>query len=94
MTLTDELFAALCRKDSEAVPVPLVVTGVTDGRFLSILGIQTYGFTPMDLPADLEFTSLIHAADERIPVGAVDFGKEIIIDFICNGYAKALQQCK
>ena len=94
MTLTDELFAALCRKDSEAVPVPLVVTGVTDGRFLSILGIQTFGFTPMDLPADLEFTSLIHAADERIPVGAVDFGKEIIIDFICNGYAKALQQCK
>lgn len=94
MTLIDELFAALCRKDPEAIPVPLVLTGVTDGRFLSILGIQTYGFTPMELPKDLDFTSLAHAADERIPVGAVDFGKETIIDFICNGYAKALQQCK
>ncbi|MGN0734317.1 MAG: M20/M25/M40 family metallo-hydrolase [Anaerovoracaceae bacterium] len=91
MTLTDELFAALCRKDPEAVPVPLVVTGVTDGRFLSMLGIQTYGFTPMDLPEELDFTSLIHAADERIPAGAVDFGKDVIIDFICNGYAKALE---
>ena len=91
MTLTDELFAALCRKDPEAVPVPLVVTGVTDGRFLSLLGIQTYGFTPMDLPEELDFTSLIHAADERIPAGAVDFGKDVIIDFICNGYAKALE---
>lgn len=90
MTLTKELFAALKRKDCEAVPVPLVVTGVTDGRFLSRLGIQTYGFTPMDLPEELDFTALIHAADERIPVGSVDFGREVLTDFICSGYEKAL----
>ena len=94
LTLMDNLFASLCRKDEKAVPVPLVITGVTDGRFLSTLGIQTYGFTPMDLPEDLDFTSLIHAADERIPVGAVDFGKDILVDFIYNGYASALEQCR
>lgn len=91
MTLMEELFAALKRKDCEAVPVPLVVTGVTDGRFLSGLGIQTYGFTPMDLPGELDFTTLIHAADERIPVGSVDFGREVLTDFICSGYEKALK---
>lgn len=89
MTLVPELFAALKRKDGEALPVPLVVTGVTDGRFLSEVGVQTYGFTPMELGEELDFTSLIHAADERIPVGAVDFGREVILDFICHGYQAA-----
>lgn len=90
MRLIPELFAALKRKDPAALPVPLVVTGVTDGRFLSGLGIQTYGFTPMELPEELDFTSLIHGADERIPAGAADFGREIIADFICHGYRPAV----
>lgn len=91
MTLVPELFAALKRKDKQALPVPLVVTGVTDGRFLSRLGIQTYGFTPMELPEELDFTSLIHGADERIPAGAVDFGRDVIMDFICHGYQRAAE---
>jgi acetylornithine deacetylase/succinyl-diaminopimelate desuccinylase-like protein len=45
---------------------------VTDGRFFSKLGIQTYGFLPMDLPPGLIDT--IHAADERVPVAAMEFG--------------------
>ena len=91
LTLLDSLFEALRKKDPEAVPVPFVATGVTDGRFLSLLGIQTYGFTPMDLPEDLDFTSLIHAADERLPVGAVDFGKDVLADFICHAYAAQME---
>jgi acetylornithine deacetylase/succinyl-diaminopimelate desuccinylase-like protein len=42
------------------------------------LGIQTYGFTPMQLPRDFNFTATVHAADERIPVGAVAFGADAI----------------
>ena len=91
LTLLDSLFEALRKNDPEAVPVPFVATGVTDGRFLSLLGIQTYGFTPMDLPEDLDFTSLIHAADERLPVGAVDFGKDVLADFICHAYAAQME---
>ena len=45
----------------------------------------------MDLPEDLDFTSLIHAADERLPVGAVDFGKDILVDFICHAYAAQME---
>ena len=46
--------------------------------FFSQLGIQTYGFIPMLLPPDLNFLQLLHAADERIPVEALDFGAEAI----------------
>ena len=51
---------------------------MTDARFFSRLGIQTYGFLPMRLSPDFEFLSLIHAADERIPAEALDFGTEAI----------------
>ena len=76
------LFGTLARilreADPEGVPVPLLLSGATDGRFLSPFGIQTYGFTPMRLPEDFEFTRTIHAADERIPVDAVRFGTDAI----------------
>lgn len=64
--------------DPQAKPIPYVLPGVTDGRFFATLGIQTYGFTPMNLPPDLDFTAIIHAANERIPVECVHFGSEAI----------------
>jgi acetylornithine deacetylase/succinyl-diaminopimelate desuccinylase-like protein len=64
--------------DSDAVPVPMLQVGVTDGRFFASLGIQTYGFLPLDLPDGFEFTKLIHAADERVPADSVRFGAEAV----------------
>jgi acetylornithine deacetylase/succinyl-diaminopimelate desuccinylase-like protein len=64
--------------DPEGIPVPLLITGSTDGRFFSRLGIQTYGFIPMQLPDDLNFSRTIHSADERIPVSSLAFGTEAI----------------
>jgi acetylornithine deacetylase/succinyl-diaminopimelate desuccinylase-like protein len=57
-----------------------VLSGVTDARFFCQLGIQTYGFTPMQLPADFKFSEAAHAADERIPVDAVRFGSQAIFE--------------
>ena len=51
---------------------------MTDGRFFSRLGIQTYGFLPMNLPADFNFSATIHAADERVPAAAVEFGAQAV----------------
>ena len=51
---------------------------MTDGRFFSRLGIQTYGFLPMQLPAEMAFMELIHAPDERLPAAAVEFGARAI----------------
>jgi acetylornithine deacetylase/succinyl-diaminopimelate desuccinylase-like protein len=55
-----------------------LISAVTDARFFSRLGIQTYGFLPMPLPEDFNFTGTIHAADERIPGNAIEFGAKAI----------------
>jgi acetylornithine deacetylase/succinyl-diaminopimelate desuccinylase-like protein len=56
----------------------MLLPGVTDGRFFSKLGIQTYGFLPMQLPPELPFMQLIHAENERLPADAVEFGTSAI----------------
>ena len=78
MAMFDRLSSILREIDPAAKPIPLLLPGVTDGRFFSRLGIQTYGFLPMQLPADMPFMQLIHAPDERIPVDAVEFGTRAI----------------
>ena len=83
MGFFDALAGILREADPGAVPFPMFMPGVTDGRFFSRLGIQTYGFTPMNLPPDLNLLQKAHAADERIPVESLDFG--------ANAIYKALQ---
>jgi acetylornithine deacetylase/succinyl-diaminopimelate desuccinylase-like protein len=78
MGLFDMLAGILREADPEAIPVPMLLPAVTDGRLFSRLNIQTYGFTPMKLPRGFSFFDTIHAADERIPVAAVEFGAEAI----------------
>ena len=74
-----ETLAGVIRElDPEGIPVPLLQIGVTDGRFFSRVGVQTYGFLPMRLPEDFQYAKLIHAADERIPVAALEFGAEAV----------------
>jgi acetylornithine deacetylase/succinyl-diaminopimelate desuccinylase-like protein len=74
MGLFPTLADALREADPDGVPLPMLLPVVTDGRLFSKLGIQTYGFTPMKLPPGLDFMQLLHAADERIPIEALDFG--------------------
>ncbi len=78
LSLFDTLGAVLRELDPEGIAVPLVLSGVTDARFFTRLGIQTYGFTPLKLPDDFNFIRTIHAADERVPVEALDFGTQAI----------------
>lgn len=76
-----ETLAGILREaDPEGIPVPIMLSGVTDGRFFAKLGIQTYGFQPMHLPTGLIDT--IHAADERIPVEAMDFATNAMFQAI------------
>jgi len=58
----------------------VLFASATDGRTFSRLGIQTYGFLPMNLPPEFDFSQTIHAADERIPVEALDFGTNAIYE--------------
>ena len=64
--------------DSEGTVIPSMVGGFTDGRMFSRLGIQNYGFLPMKLPPGTNFGETVHAADERVPVEAVEFGLQAL----------------
>lgn len=78
MGMFNTLAQILKDADPEGVPIPLLLSGVTDGRFFSMLGIQTYGFLPMTLPQDFNFSATIHAANERVPAAAIEFGADAV----------------
>ena len=78
MGLFGTLADILRESDPNGTPTPYLMAAITDARFFSRLGIQTYGFLPMVLPADFNFIQTIHAANERIPTEALDFGADAI----------------
>jgi len=78
MGLFDTLAGILKEADPGGIPIPLMITGSTDARFFSRLGIRTYGFIPMQLPEDMTFFSIAHMPNERIPVEALEFGTNAI----------------
>ncbi len=84
MALFDTLAGILRRADPGGVPIPLVLPAVTDARHFARLGIQTYGFLPMQLPPEFNFSATIHAADERIPAAALDFGTAAIFELLTS----------
>jgi len=78
-----ELFASVLRDaDPGCVPLPYLVTGGTDARHFAKLGIRTYGFLPLNNPADFDGSTTIHAADERVPVSALEFGARCVFEAV------------
>ncbi len=82
MGLYDVLASILKEADTGGTPTPMLLPAVTDARFFSRLGIQTYGFTPLNLPPEINFEQLFHAADERVPVKALEFGADAIYSLL------------
>ena len=78
-----ELFASVLRDaDPGCVPLPYLVTGGTDARHFAKLGIRTYGFLPLNNPSDFNGSATIHAADERVPVSALEFGARCVFEAV------------
>ena len=77
-----DLVAAMGRclqaEDPGAVPVPFIMSGGTDAKAWSRLGIRCFGFAPLRLPADLDFAALFHGVDERVPVESLEFGCRVL----------------
>ena len=82
--LVDAMSAAILSQDPEGIPVPYLMSGGTDNKALSDLGIVGYGFMPVRLPADLDFFALFHGVDEKIPVDGVKFGVRALVHFFEN----------
>jgi acetylornithine deacetylase/succinyl-diaminopimelate desuccinylase-like protein len=82
MGLYEILATTLRELDPEGIPFPFVNYAVTDARFFSKLGIQTYGFTPLKITEGFDLTNTIHGADERVPVDALEFGVEAVFKMV------------
>ena len=82
--LVDAMCKAITRHDPEGIPVPYLMSGGTDNKALSELGIVGYGFSPLRLPADLDFMALFHGVDERVPISGLEFGVNVLADFLEN----------
>lgn len=80
--LVDAMAEAVRVEDPGARTVPYMLSGGTDAKSLSRLGIRCFGFVPLQLPADLDFPSLFHGVDERIPLSALVTGERILDRFI------------
>lgn len=78
----DLMAAALRAEDEHAVAVPYMLSGGTDAKAFSTLGIRCYGFAPLQLPPDLNFGALFHGVDERVPVDALTFGTRVLGRFL------------
>jgi acetylornithine deacetylase/succinyl-diaminopimelate desuccinylase-like protein len=82
--LVDAMSAALRAEDSGAHPIPYLMSGGTDAKSFSTLGMRCFGFSPLLLPADLDFMALFHGIDERVPVDALKFGVRVLDRFLTN----------
>jgi len=82
--LVDAMCQAIIKFDPEGIPVPYLMSGGTDNKALSELGIVGYGFSPLRLPADLDFMALFHGVDERVPISGLHFGVNVLKDFMEN----------
>ncbi len=80
--LVDAMCNAIKSQDPEGIPVPYCMSGGTDNKALSDLGIVGYGFSPLRLPPDLDFSSLFHGVDERVPVEGIIFGVNVLENFL------------
>jgi acetylornithine deacetylase/succinyl-diaminopimelate desuccinylase-like protein len=76
--LVERMKAALLAEDPGARVLPYCLSGGTDNKALSRLGITGYGFAPLRLPADLDFAPMFHGIDERVPVDALQFGTRVL----------------
>lgn len=74
----DAMKAAVRAEDPDGHPLPYMLSGGTDNKSFSKLGIAGYGFSPLRLPPDLDFSSLFHGVDERVPVDALQFGCRVL----------------
>ncbi len=76
--LVDAMVDSLLAEDPGATVLPYTLSGGTDNKSLSRLGITGYGFAPLRLPADLDFSGMFHGVDERVPVDALRFGTRVL----------------
>ncbi|MGN6599709.1 MAG: M20/M25/M40 family metallo-hydrolase [Actinomycetes bacterium] len=81
-SLVDAMRTALQAEDPGCDTVPYCLSGGTDNKAFSTLGMRGFGFSPLQLPSDLDFPALFHGVDERVPVDGLQFGARVLDRFL------------
>ncbi|MET0304344.1 MAG: M20/M25/M40 family metallo-hydrolase [Microbacteriaceae bacterium] len=82
--LVDKMVGALQKHDPGAPVLPYLLSGGTDNKALSKLGITGYGFAPLQLGPGLDFPAMFHGVDERVPLEALAFGRRVLGDLLLD----------
>ncbi|SDR97896.1 Acetylornithine deacetylase/Succinyl-diaminopimelate desuccinylase [Nocardioides scoriae] len=80
--VADAMTASILEEDPGAIVAPYLMSGGTDAKHFTKLGMRAFGFAPLRLPDDLDFTGLFHGVDERVPVDALEFGARVFDRFL------------
>ncbi len=80
--LVDSMTRALVSEDPDALVAPYLLSAGTDAKHFRTLGMRSYGFVPLRMPEDVDFSSLFHAVDERVPVDGLEFGARVLDRFL------------
>jgi acetylornithine deacetylase/succinyl-diaminopimelate desuccinylase-like protein len=81
-TLVASMERSILAEDPDGVVAPYLMSGGTDAKHFRSLGVRAYGFAPLRLPDDLDFTALFHGVDERVPTDALEFGARVLDRFL------------
>ncbi|GAA3220772.1 M20/M25/M40 family metallo-hydrolase [Actinocorallia longicatena] len=73
---------ALTWADPGAIPVPYCLSGGTDAKSFAQLGMTCFGFAPLKLPPELDFSGMFHGVDERVPIDGLQFGARVLDRFL------------
>jgi acetylornithine deacetylase/succinyl-diaminopimelate desuccinylase-like protein len=80
--LVERMVDVVTRHDPGAEVLPYLLSGGTDNKALSLLGIAGYGFAPLRLGPELDFPAMFHGVDERVPLEALAFGRAVLTDLL------------
>jgi len=80
--LVEAMQSCLVAEDPGARAVPYLMSGGTDAKAWYRLGIESFGFAPLRLPADLDFVGMFHGVDERVPTDSLEFGARVLDRFL------------
>lgn len=80
--LFDLLVETIRDHDPEGIPLPAMAPFGTDAKFTQLLGVPTYGFSPLMLDPEERFLERFHGVDERVSVDSLRWGLPVLYDVV------------
>lgn len=80
--LFDLLVETIRDHDPDGIPLPAMAPFGTDAKFTQLLGVPTYGFSPLMLDPEERFLERFHGVDERVSVEALRWGLPVLYDVV------------